>query len=80
VPRYFFDIHEDESAVHDDHGLDLEDRIEAGRQAIAKLRGVGRSGPPAEDIRRNFAIYVRDEQQQPVLKVALNFAFQWLDT
>jgi hypothetical protein len=80
VPRCFFDIHEDESAAHDSEGLELEDRIEAGRQAIAKLRGIGRSDPPSEDVRRNFAIIVRDEQQQPVLKVALNYAFQWLDT
>jgi hypothetical protein len=26
------------------------------------------------------AIIVRNEQQQPVLKVASNYGFQWLDT
>ena len=80
MPRYFFDLHDGEVAAVDREGVELEDRIEAGRTAIAKLRGVGGSGPPNEDIRRTFAIFVKDEQQQPVLKVALTYAFQWLDT
>jgi hypothetical protein len=80
MPRFYFDIHHDDSAARDTEGADLVDRFDAGRAAIAKLRGVGGSGPPTDDLRRNFAIYVRNEQEEPVLKVALNFAFQWLDT
>jgi hypothetical protein len=80
MPRYFFDVHDGDSVAVDHSGLELEDRIAAAQAAILKLRAVGGPGPPDEDVRRTFAIFVRDEQRQSVLKVALSYAFQWLDT
>jgi hypothetical protein len=80
MPLYFFDIHDGGPPVLDDAGVELVDRTAAGRAAIAKLRAVGRDGPPSMDVRRTFAIHVRDEFGQPVLKTAAVFAFQWLDT
>ena len=80
VPRYFFDVHDDELPAADSEGLELADRLEAGQTAISKLRHLAGPGPPQDDVRRTFAIFVRDDQDQPVLKVAVSYAFQWLDT
>jgi Domain of unknown function (DUF6894) len=52
VPLYFFDVYDGDFASRDSEGVELADRFEAGRAAIAKLRGIGGSGPPQDDIRR----------------------------
>lgn len=81
MPRYYFDIHDGDRLLQDDQGVELNDRLEAGTAAIAKLRRVGASCLPDEDMRRAFVVYVRGERrQEPLLKASLNFAFQWLDT
>lgn len=77
--RYYFDVHDDEQFIHDAIGVDLRDRAAAGRYAISKLRGVGGEGLPNVDLRRTFAIHVRDDCNEALLKAVSSFAFQWLD-
>jgi hypothetical protein len=77
--RYYFDVHDGDQFIHDGTGVDLQDRAAAGRYAISRLRVVGGEGPPSGDLRRTFAIHVRDDFDKPVLKAVSSFAFQWLE-
>lgn len=77
--RYYFDVQDDDQFTRDGTGVDLQDRAAAGRYAISRLRGVGGEGPPNGDLRRIFAIHVRDALDNPLLKAVSSFAFQWLD-
>jgi hypothetical protein len=70
VPRYFFDIHDGESHVVDDEGLELEGFEHAQKEAIQTLPEVARdilnSGVKA------VVITVRDERGNEVLRAQLN--------
>ena len=75
---FFFDTLEDDASITDKTGVELQDRFAAAKLAIAKLRRLGKAGPPRRDLRVVFAVHVRDELGEPLLKTASSFAFEWL--
>jgi hypothetical protein len=73
--RYFFDIHNGNELTRDESGIVLDGINEARDEAAEALSELA-SGAPREANPRDFAIEVRDENGEPVLKAAVSFAVQ----
>lgn len=76
MPHYYFDTDDGTELFRDELGLDLADdqaaRDEGTRAMGDMARDYLRSGPP----QKNIAIWVRDEQGNALLQLALNFAIR----
>ena len=73
--RYFFDVHHGNELTRDEVGMDLDGINEArdeAAEALAEMAG----GASRDANPRNFAIEVRDERGQPVLKAEISYAVQ----
>ena len=78
MPRYFFDIQDDDGLQHDDEGVELAHiemvRLEAQRVlpriAYEEARG-------ARD-RGSYTVLVTDEDGQPIYSAALSYTGHWL--
>jgi hypothetical protein len=72
MPRYYFDIHDDDLFTPDDEGVDL-DGVEAARDEAARTLGeIARDVLPGS-LRRVLKVEVRDEDREPLLEARLVF-------
>ncbi len=78
MPRYFFDICNNEKQVRDDSGTLLSDVHEARRAAIGILPNIARDELPDGDQHILSAI-VRDEAGNIILRATLTLAAEWLE-
>ena len=72
--RYFFDVHNGNELTRDEVGMELEGINQArdeAAEALAEIASASRDPNP-----RDFAIEVRDELGQLILKAAISFAVQ----
>ena len=77
MPRYYFDIRDDQGIHRDDIGLDfpnLEAAIEEGRRALSEMN----RDAVAHDGDQVFEILIRDHGEGPV-RLALSVTTQKLD-
>ena len=73
--RYFFDVHNGNELTRDEVGMELEGINQARDEAAEALAEMA-SGASRDPNPRDFAIEVRDELGQPILKAAISFAVQ----
>jgi hypothetical protein len=71
MPRYYFDIRDDETLTQDDVGIELPSIGEAKVEAATALAEIAKEVFPASAI-RTIAFEVRDDRG-PVLGAALRF-------
>jgi hypothetical protein len=77
MPRYFFDVDDGASFSRDKQGLELGSTDEAQHEAVKALPGIARDALP-DGTRREFAVLVRDENEQPILIAKLSLAVESL--
>jgi hypothetical protein len=75
MPRYYFDIRENDGIASDEVGLDLPHLQAAEIEAAQSLADMARDVPPNEP-RRSVAIEVRSEGR-PLFKAALVYELVW---
>ena len=68
VPRYFFDVHDGETFIRDPEGLELEGIEAVYAKAQKALPETVKEERPEGD-RRDFAVLVKNEAGQMVLRV-----------
>lgn len=73
MPRYYFDIRDDEYVQKDNEGTVLSGLAEAKAQAVKTLPDIARDEMLDCD-RREFVIEVKDEDGRPVLVARLSIA------
>ena len=73
--RYFFDVHNGNELTRDEVGMELEGINQARDEAAEALAEMA-SGASRDPNPRDFAIEVRDELGQPILKAEISFAVQ----
>lgn len=78
MPRYFFDIHDDQGRHHDEEGTDLAGPEEARKEARRILPDIARHDVAGDGDRRSFVVMVRDEAGRPVYSATLSYAGLWL--
>ena len=77
MPRYFFDMRDNEAFTRDDVGLEYSDIQTVKAEATRALAEMARDIVPATD-RRELAIEVHDQSNRPVLRAMLTFEVQVL--
>ncbi len=77
MPKYFFDMRDNDALTPDDVGLDYSDIQAVKAEATRALAEMARDIVPATD-RRELAIEVRDQSNRPVLRAMLTFEVQVL--
>ena len=60
MPRFYFDVWEDETVIPDEEGLELESLDAAQREAAVSAVDIGRSQPPRGKV-REITVEVKDE-------------------
>ena len=78
MPRYYFDLHNEEGPTRDEHGTELKSREDIPKELTRILLDVARDELPA-GARITIAITVRDESGDPVTVASLIFHNEWLD-
>jgi hypothetical protein len=74
MPRYYFDIRDNQDFVADEIGIEFETFDEVKEEAAVAVTDVAKDVLPGSEV-RNLAIEVRDEIG-PVLIVKLRFEIQ----
>lgn len=77
MPRYFFDVHDDLD-IYDEEGMVLPDLDAARAEATTGLAEIGRDLLPRSGPQKTLRIVVRDECDQPLLEVSLEYAARQL--
>jgi hypothetical protein len=77
VPRYFFDIDDEDRHTYDESGEELPDLEAARSEAIRVLPDIARDVLPDSD-RHVFVCRVRDETGKVVFRVTLSLVAEWL--
>jgi hypothetical protein len=77
MPRYYFDVWDDDDLTPDDTGLELDD-LEAAKKVTAKRMADLAKDKIADSIRRVLAIEVRDEANRSLLEARLVFEMEQL--
>ncbi len=74
MPRWFFDLHDDNKIHIDDEGSDLADLEEACKEARRFLPDIARYEIPKDGDKRAFVVLVRDEEGKAVYSATLTYA------
>jgi hypothetical protein len=72
MPRYYFDIRDDDEVTFDEDGLEFDGLEDVKIQASRALTEIAKDVVPGST-RRVLAIEVRDEARQPLLEARLVF-------
>ncbi len=70
MPRFYFDIVDDEHAFFDDWGVELADVVEASEQALSLLPDVAREALPIGE-RKDISVLVRSDAGRRCFTAAL---------
>lgn len=78
MSRYYFDLHNGDGPLRDDHGIEISSKGGVVREVAKILLEVARDELPVCD-RTIISVTVRDEQGQPISVSSLTFSNEWLD-
>ena len=79
MPRFFFDIQDDQKGLQrDDEGVELADIKMVRRQAQTVLPEIARDEIPDDGDHRSYTVLVTDEDGHPVYTATLNYVGLWL--
>ena len=79
VPRFFFDIHDDNNGLQrDNEGTELEDIKMVHRHAQSILPDIARDEIPGDGDRRMYTVLVTDQDGNPVYSATLAYTGMWL--
>lgn len=76
MSRYYFDLHNGDGPLKDEHGTEIALRSSIPREVAKILLEVARDELPLCD---RTTISVREENGQPVCVSSLTFSNEWLD-
>ena len=78
MPRYYFDLFEDDRLMTDDEGVELRDLYEAREQAQRLLPDITRDVMPDGDSRA-FTVLVRCSEKRIRLQATLSMRSVWIE-
>jgi hypothetical protein len=78
MPRYFFDVWEDEALTEDGEGVEFPSVEVAKAEALVTLPAIAQ-GYLSQGDHKYLEIRIRDEAKKPVLRVALALVIEHLD-
>ena len=74
MPRFFFDIHDNQGSHIDDAGHEFASLDEVREEAQRLLPDLARHEIPQDGEHRSFIVLVRDERGKPVYSATLTYA------
>jgi hypothetical protein len=74
MPRYFFDTDDGEARFRDEDGLEFSDDQAARDEASRALAELALQYVPSDVPQRNLTMWVRREDGEPLLQLAMTFA------
>lgn len=77
MPRFFFDLEDEDGIAHDDIGIECADWSQIGSHAadaLAEFAGFELRGTPLADL----CVRVRNEAGRPVCRTCFQTRSQWL--
>lgn len=77
MPRYYFDVHNGDGLIRDEHGLELSSRARIMTETSRILFDIARDEFPGRD-RGDISITVRDEGDRNICMTHLTFQTEWL--
>ncbi|WP_336491979.1 DUF6894 family protein [Methylobacterium nigriterrae] len=77
MPRYFFDVHNQEFSTRDDAGRDCADRERVSEIALQVLCDIARE-KPLKHMHSRLGAIVRDESGEVVLTATVNLSTTWV--
>lgn len=78
MPRFFFDVTDEDEEWTDPEGMELGTPQDARKEAIMALQGFVREIAPNGD-HREISLVVKDERHTPILTATLSLTARWLD-
>lgn len=78
MPRFFFDIHDNEDVQRDSEGLELNDAQGARQEAVRTLTSLGFHDPQRNVEQRTLSVVVRDHEGFPIYSATLSFKGLWM--
>lgn len=78
MSRYYFDLHNGDGPLKDEHGTEMASRASIPREVAKILLEVARDELPDCD-HAMISVTVRDENGQPISVSRLTFSNEWLD-
>ena len=78
MPRYYFDIHANESLDRDDDGHELPNLEAVRKETMRALPGIAHDEVRKGSDRQNFVCLVTDEDGHPVYSATLSYVGHWL--
>jgi hypothetical protein len=76
--RYFFDLHNGDGPIRDEHGTELPSRSTIPREIARILLDIARDELPVGD-RTVISVTVRDESGRAISVASLTYNNEWLD-
>ena len=76
MARYYFDSDDGQTTFRDEVGSDLADDQAARNEATLTLAEMAKHYIPGEAPQKNLTMWVRNEQGEALLQVALSFAIR----
>jgi hypothetical protein len=74
MPRYFFDVHDDDQISRDVTGFEFDDLAAACLQAKQLLPAIALDEVPKDGDRKIYAVVMSDEARIPIYSATLTFA------
>lgn len=78
MSRYFFDLHNGDGPVRDEHGVELSSQDRIPREIARILLDIARDELPQDD-RLVISVTVRDERGAAISVASLTYNNEWLD-
>ncbi|WP_160003395.1 hypothetical protein [Rhizobium sp. 18055] len=78
MSRYYFDLHNGDGPLKDEHGTELSSRAGIPTEVAKILLEIARDELPTCD-HATISVTVRDESGRPVSVSSLTFRNEWLD-
>lgn len=72
MPRFFFDIYEDDTLQRDEDGLELAGHAQARREAQRLLPKIAYHELPGNGDRKSYVVLANDEHRKPIYPAPLN--------
>lgn len=77
MPRYYFDVQDQNKVTADDVGIECETPDDVRKTAIGALPGIAADALPDGD-RHVLAVLVRDESGKKVFEASLTLEARWV--
>lgn len=79
MPRFYFDLYDNDQLTTDDEGIELSSLSEAHSQVQTMLPDIARDTMPDSD-RRDLTVIVKGSNKCALFRITLSMRTEWIDS